>query len=113
MDARDLRLRHREHAERIIVAQVRLGGERKLREVAERLEVVGVNTGGVELGTVVRHVVVGMAQRPGQAVALPCPQLVGRCQLVAIEIRGLGLELSQLAEWNLQHVSLPGRRLLV
>ena len=33
VDARDLRARHREHAERVVVAQVLLGGERKLGQV--------------------------------------------------------------------------------
>ena len=36
VDAHHLLARHGEHAERIVVAQVRLGGEREFREVGER-----------------------------------------------------------------------------
>ena len=53
---RDLLAGHGEHAERVVVAQVRLVGERELRQVGEIAAVVGVHAGRVERGAVVRHV---------------------------------------------------------
>ena len=40
--------RHREHAERIVVAQIVLHGERKLREILERAQVPRMHAGGIE-----------------------------------------------------------------
>ena len=48
-------LRHREHAERIVVAQVLLGREREIREIGEDLQVVGMHAGRVELAPIVRR----------------------------------------------------------
>ena len=70
VDARHLLARHREHAERVVVAQVLLDGERELRQVGERLQVAGMHALGVERLAVVRHVVVGVLQRPLQALQL-------------------------------------------
>ena len=73
VDAHHLRLRHREHAEGIGVAQVLLGGEGKLAKVGQRLEVVGMDAGGVELGAVMRDVLVGVAHRPLETAELQAP----------------------------------------
>ena len=58
--------RHGEHAERIGVAQVLLHGERELREVGQRLQVVRVHAGRVEARAVEGRVGVGVRQRPLQ-----------------------------------------------
>ncbi|MNL20423.1 hypothetical protein D3C87_1416710 [compost metagenome] len=70
MDARDLVLRHGEHAERVVIAQVLLGGERKARQICQRLDLVRMHAGGVELAAIDRRMVVGMAQGPFQAIEL-------------------------------------------
>ena len=56
MDAHHLLARHGEHAVRVVVAQVLLGGEGKPREVGQRPEVVRMDAGGVEFRLVMRHV---------------------------------------------------------
>ncbi len=70
MDTGDLCLRDREEAEGVVVAQVRLGGEGKLGEIGERLQVFGLDALGVECAAVMRHVFVGMAQRPFETMKL-------------------------------------------
>ncbi len=67
MDARDALLRHGEHAERIVLPQIRLGGERKSRQVAKRAQVRRMHARRIELGAVRRHVRVRM----GKAVPEP------------------------------------------
>jgi hypothetical protein len=47
-DAHHLLARHGEHAERVVVAQIGLDGERKTREVRETVQVAGMQAGGVE-----------------------------------------------------------------
>ena len=47
--------RHGEHAERVVVAQVALDGERKAREVGERAQIVGMHTGALERLPIVRR----------------------------------------------------------
>jgi hypothetical protein len=75
VQAHALGARHREHAERIAVAQVLLGGEGKLRQVFQRAAVLRLHPRGVELLAVVRHVVVGMLQGPAKALELKRLQL--------------------------------------
>ena len=81
VDADDLLARDREHPERIVVAQVLLGRERKLREVRERLQVARMHAGGVELAPVVRHVVVRVRERPAQALELQRLELARRSRV--------------------------------
>ena len=51
--------RHREQPERIGVAHVGLGGERKPRHVGERFQAVRLDARGVELGAHMRHLGIG------------------------------------------------------
>jgi hypothetical protein len=62
MDARDLVLRHREHAERVVVAQVLLGRERKAGQIGQRSHLVGMHASLVELAPVDRRMVIGVAK---------------------------------------------------
>ena len=70
--------RHREQAEREIVAQVGLGREREAREVRERLDVLGPGAGGVELAPHGRYGLVGALHRPPQLRELQRREIVAR-----------------------------------
>jgi hypothetical protein len=78
VDAHDLLARHREHPERVRVAQVLLARERELREVLEGAAVVRVDTVRVERLAVERDVVVRVPQRPPQPLQLQRGELVAR-----------------------------------
>lgn len=78
VDARHLRLRHREHPERVHLPQVLLLRVRELREVLQLLEVRGVHAVRVELLLVERHVLVCVADRPLEALELRRLDLVSR-----------------------------------
>ena len=71
-------LRDGEHAERVVLAQVGLARGREPRQVGELPAVVGVHAGRVERLPVVRHVLVGVPQRPPQPLELQGAQLVER-----------------------------------
>ena len=75
--AADLLARHREHAERVVRAQVGLGGEREPRQVGQRLRSSGVTPGGVEGAPVVRHVLVDPLERVAQPLQLQRLELAG------------------------------------
>ncbi len=75
-----------EHPERVVVTKVGLGGEGQPGQVRELLDVVGMHPGGVEGVTVVRDVVVGVPERPGQPLGLERPQLVDRRGLDGLEV---------------------------
>ena len=90
VDAADLVLRDGEHAERVVVAQVGLARGRELRQVGQLAAVVGVHAGGVEGGPVVRHVLVGVPQRPLQPLELQGAQLVDAHPLRGVERGGVG-----------------------
>ncbi len=87
VDAHELFARHREHAKGIVAAQVVLGGEREVAEIVEPLEVAGVDALGVEGLAVMRHVVVGVPQRPFQALKLQRLDFVAAGDLDGIEAR--------------------------
>jgi hypothetical protein len=70
VDTGDPLARHGEHPVGVVVAQVLLGRERESGEVGQRPEIVRVDAGGVEAGAVMGNVVVGMPQRPFQALGL-------------------------------------------
>ena len=88
VDAPHLLLRHREHAERVVLPQVglRRGGE--LGQVREVAAVVGVHARRVERPAVVRHVRVGPVQRLPQPRELQRAQLVDRHPLLGVERLG-------------------------
>jgi hypothetical protein len=89
VDARQLLARHGEHAEGVAVAQVLLGGEGKLRQVGQLLQVVGVHARLVELGLVHRRVGVGVGQRPLEPLQLQRAQLVDAGLLDRLQRKGL------------------------
>ena len=70
MHPRPLVLRHGEHAKGIVLAQVLLGGEGKLGKVCQGAQIRGVHAGGVKFLAVVRHLVIGVLQRPAQTLNL-------------------------------------------
>ncbi|MCY1302963.1 hypothetical protein D9M70_526490 [compost metagenome] len=90
VQADDLALRHGEHAERVVVAQVALAGERELAEIVQRFQVVGVHAGLGEALPVQRHIVVGMLQAPAQAFQLVLAQLVDAGGFHRVEQGGIG-----------------------
>ena len=69
-------LRHGEHAERVLRAQVFLGGKREVAEVGQFAQVGGVDAGVVELALVQRHAVVGVGEGVLQAAELEGFELV-------------------------------------
>ena len=85
----DLFARHREHAERIMRAQIVFAGERKFAQIVERLQIVGMHAGLVECVLVMRDVIVGVRQRPFQPLELQRGNLVARGDLDRLEsLRG-------------------------
>ena len=76
MDAQQLVARHGEHAEGVVIAQIFLVGERELGQVGQSFQVAGADTFFVERLTVMRHIVIGMLQRPAQALQLQCLDFV-------------------------------------
>ena len=83
-------LRHREHAERVVVAQVVLAGGGELLQVGELAAVAGVHAGRVERLPVEGHVSVGVPQRPPQPLQLAGLQLVPAQPLVRGQLAGGG-----------------------
>jgi hypothetical protein len=76
MHPHDLIARHGKHLERVILAQVVLGRERKLAQIVERFQIVGVGAVGIELLPVVLDVLIRVTQRPAQALELQGRNLV-------------------------------------
>ena len=76
MQPGDTVARDGEHAERVVVAQVLLGGEGEFRQIGEAVEIIRMHAGGIEGGAVMRHVVVGVLQAPGEAAGLQRGDLV-------------------------------------
>ena len=70
MQARHLFAWHGKQAKRVVVAQRGLGHEGELGQVSQRLQVTGMHAFGIKGGFVKRHVVVGVLQRPFQALQL-------------------------------------------
>ena len=91
VDAAELLARDGEHAERVGVAQVCLGGEGELREIGELLQVVRVDAVVVEALPVEGRVLVGVAERPFHAVELERRDLVaGGCLDRVEDVAGRG-----------------------
>ena len=70
--------RHGEHAERVVVAQVDLGGERQRAQIVVAGHVAGRHAGLGEPAAVERHVVGGVAQGGPQALHLGIAQKLDR-----------------------------------
>ena len=79
--AHDLVARAREHAERVVVAQVDLGGEGQVGDVAVAGHVAGLDAELVQLLAVERDVVVGVLEGGAQALDLQRAELLGRQRL--------------------------------
>ena len=94
MHAHQLFARHREHVERIIVAQVRLHREREFGEIGELPEIGGMHAGRVECPLVMRDIVVGVLQRPGEPLRLQRHDLVARGALGIIEFGAIATSLA-------------------
>ena len=92
MEPRHLFARYREHAERVVFAEVRLGREGQLGQVGQLLDVVRVDFRRVEGGLVVRYVLVRMTDRPSEALGLQRSQLVEGRGLDRLEIAGARAE---------------------
>jgi hypothetical protein len=90
MQARQPVTWHGEHLERIVVAQVGLYRERKAGEVTQGFQIVGVDARRVKTVLVEGHVVVGMAQRPFQALQLQCADLVPAGDFDGVEGTAVG-----------------------
>ena len=88
--AHQLLARHGEHVEGIVVAKVRLHGERKFGEIGELAKVGRMHAGLVEGLAIMRDVVVGVLQRPGQALLLQRHDLVARRTLTRIHLGAIG-----------------------
>ena len=86
VNARHLLPRHGEHAERVIVPEVLLHRERELREIRQRGQIIGVNARRIEARLVMGNVVIGVAQRPFQAVKLKRGDLIAAGDLDRVEI---------------------------
>ena len=70
MHAHHLVARHGKHAEGVVIAQVFFVGEGELGQVGQGLQIVRVYALVIKSFAVVRHVVVGVLQRPAQALQL-------------------------------------------
>src|SRR5439155_24790491 len=114
-NAFDLLERHGKHSEGIVVAQLLLGRERQPRQIGERLQVVGMESGFLEHGVVMRHVVVGVPQRPLQAFELQRLQLVAARGLDRLQLARSGFARSHAwsrvcgpsSTWPLMRYDLP------
>ena len=87
VNANDLLARHREHAERIVIAKVGFGGERKFSQIGQGAQIVRVHAGRVKRGTVVRDAVVGAAQGRSHALELQRLELVTARRFDRLQIR--------------------------
>ena len=85
VDADQLFARHRKHVEGIIVAQVGLHREREFGEIGELPEIGGMHAGRIERLPVMRDVVVGVLERPGETLGLQRHDLVARGALGLIQ----------------------------
>jgi hypothetical protein len=93
VDPHHLLARHGEHAERIVVPQVDLGGERKFRKIGKRLQIVWMHALFVKRGLVMRHVLVGMGQRPFHPLELQRGNLVARGGFNRVETCPVGRQI--------------------
>ena len=76
MDADDLLHRFGEHAERVVLPQVFLGGEREFDDVVQGSEIIRVHAHRVEAGSIVRNPFIGPVEHVAQAVKLERTQRI-------------------------------------
>ena len=88
VDAHHLLARNREELEGVVFAHVVLDRERELGNGLQVLQVLGPNASGVELGAVVRHVVIGVLEAPLQALQLQGLDFVAAGALDRVEHAG-------------------------
>ena len=79
-----------EHPERVVLAQVRLGGEREARQVGQGTEVVGMYAGPLVRRPVVRDPLVRVPDRPAQPLQLQRAQFLDRCPFDRLQVLGSG-----------------------
>src|SRR5579862_922536 len=72
----DLLAPHGEHAERIVLAQIVLGGEGEVAQVGELFQVLGMHAGALALAAIRAHLLIGMTERPLEARQLQRAQLL-------------------------------------
>ncbi len=85
VEPHDRLARNGEHAEGVVVAQIRLRGEGKAPEIVESAQREWRDVGRIEAAAVMRHVGVGVLQHVAQAVELKPLQLLSRHRL---DVRG-------------------------
>ncbi len=78
MHANQLFARHCEHVEGIIVAKIGLHREREFGEIGELFEIGRMHAGRIERLFVMRDVVIGVPERPGETRGLQRHDLVAR-----------------------------------
>ncbi len=96
VQAAHLFLGHREHAVRVVLAQVGLGRHREVPEVGQRPAVPGCHPGNVERAPVVRHVLVRVLKAPPQPIQLQRGQDLAVGQLDRVEVGRVRREVGQL-----------------
>jgi len=85
VDTGHLVLRHREHAERVLLAQVLLGGEGEVAQVAQFAQVGGVDACFVELALVQGDPVVGVGHGVLQPLELQGLEFVAGNGFLAVQ----------------------------
>ncbi|MNT54166.1 hypothetical protein D3C71_1822120 [compost metagenome] len=85
MNTHHLFHRHGEGVERVVVAQILLGGIGEASQIAQLFEIVGMDARLIELASVHRHIVVGVVQRPFEALQLQRLNLIARGELNGVE----------------------------
>jgi hypothetical protein len=86
MNPRNLRARHREHPEGIVIAKVGLNRKGELGEIDERAAIDGRHARFVESLPIVRNVVVCVLERPLKALQLQRGKLVAARGLDRLEV---------------------------
>ncbi len=76
MHPNDIPHRHGEHPVGIVLAQVGLGGEREFGQIGQRFQIPGMDAGLIELGAIMRNIVVGVLQRPFESLQLQRKQFI-------------------------------------
>ena len=92
MDPRHLFAGDGEHAERVIRAQVGFDGEGELRQIGQIFQIIRVDPGGVKAVAIEGDVVIGVAQRPAQALGLQGRDLIPAGDFDRVQCGAIGGE---------------------